>query len=127
MHGVQSGGIDLPCGAQMPKVARDLVSALGRRAGILASTSRKPRTRAGSIGKLESRKPPMLPRLTALGFDVLALQHAEAILNADMPAALTDLETVLSGLEIPIEEIIMGGEAPSTQRMRSWLEAARWT
>jgi hypothetical protein len=70
----------------------------------------------------------MLPRLTTLGFDVLALQHAEAILNADMPAALTDLETVLSGLEIPIEEIVMGGggEAPSTQRMRRELAAMGW-
>jgi Restriction endonuclease BglII len=70
----------------------------------------------------------MLPRLTALGFDVQALQHAEAILKADMPTALAELEDALASLEIPVAEIVMGGggEAPSTQRMRNGLTAAGW-
>lgn len=70
----------------------------------------------------------MLTRLTALGFDVLALQHAEAILTADMPDAITDLENVLSAIEIPVEEIVVGGggEAPSTQRMRHELANLGW-
>lgn len=71
----------------------------------------------------------MLAHLQDLGFDVLALQHAEAILQADMPDAVSDLEAALSALEIPVEEIVMGGggEAPSTQRMRHDLADRGWS
>lgn len=71
----------------------------------------------------------MLAHLQDSGFDVLALQHAEAILQADMPDAVSDLEAALSALEIPVEEIVMGGggEAPSTQRMRHDLADRGWS
>jgi hypothetical protein len=70
-----------------------------------------------------------LKKLRDKGFDVLMLHHAEAIMRFDMPSAMKEIETVLSGLTIPIEEIIGGGggEAQSTQRMRRMFNEAGWT
>ncbi|MBU2580820.1 MAG: restriction endonuclease [Alphaproteobacteria bacterium] len=70
----------------------------------------------------------MLNNLRDAGYDVLALHHAAAILQHDMPGAIADLESVLIGLEIPIEEIVGGGggEAPSTQRSRRRLTELGW-
>lgn len=71
----------------------------------------------------------MLTRLEKAGYDVLALHHAAAILQHDMPQAIKDLESILIGLEIPVEEIVSGGggEAPSTQRKRRRLTELGWT
>ncbi len=70
----------------------------------------------------------MLTRLRNAGYDVLALHHAAAILQHDMPNAINDIEDVLLGLEIPVEEIVSGGggEAPSTQRKRRRLTELGW-
>ena len=70
----------------------------------------------------------MLENLRTAGYDVLALHHAAAILQHDMPAAIVDLETVLIGLQIPVAEIVTGGggEAPSTQRKRHKLTELGW-
>lgn len=70
----------------------------------------------------------MFDRLKLKGYDVLALHHAEAILKHDMPDAVTDIETVLVGLEIPVEELVKGGggEALLTQRNRRKLEELGW-
>lgn len=70
----------------------------------------------------------MFDRLKALGFEILALHHAEAILTQDMPESISDLESVLSGIELPIEEIIHGGggEGKLTQRLRRGLAALGW-
>lgn len=70
----------------------------------------------------------MLERLKAEGFEVLALHHAEAIVTQDMPQSILDLESVLSHIELPIEEIIRGGggEGKLTQRIRRELAALGW-
>lgn len=62
----------------------------------------------------------MFEKIKKKGFQVLALHHAEAILTHDMPEAVTDLEKVLSEVEIPMEELVRGGggECAFTQRMR---------
>lgn len=54
------------------------------------------------------------------GFQILALHHAEAILTHDMPDAVRELEDILLGIRIPVEELIRGGggEGELTQRMR---------
>lgn len=66
--------------------------------------------------------------LAAKGFQVEFHSHAEAILAADFPQAVTELEAVLLAASIPIEEIIAGGggEAKNTQRLRRGLVAAGW-
>lgn len=70
----------------------------------------------------------MLSKLRDAGFDVLALHHAEAILEHDMPEAIGELEDVFLALEIPVEEIVGGGggEAPFTQRCRHKLAELGW-
>jgi hypothetical protein len=66
--------------------------------------------------------------LSAKGFQIEFHCHAQAILSVDFPAALADLESALTTLSIPIEEIIAGGggEAKGTQRLRKALNALNW-
>jgi hypothetical protein len=70
----------------------------------------------------------MLELLKEKGFEILALHHAEAILQHDMPDALTELESVLSCITLPVEELVKsgGGEGQLTQRMRHALSALGW-
>lgn len=70
----------------------------------------------------------MLNSLVDRGFEVLALHHAEAILNHDMPEALTEIERVLGDIELPVEELVRGGggEGQLTQRMRRALAKCGW-
>lgn len=65
----------------------------------------------------------MLESLTSSGFEILTMHHAEAILTHDMPQALQELEAVLSGLTVPVEELVRGGggEGKLTQRLRNAL------
>lgn len=62
----------------------------------------------------------MFEKIKKRGFQVLALHHAEAILKHDMAGAVTELESVLLDVEVPVEELIRGGggEGELTQRMR---------
>lgn len=62
------------------------------------------------------------------GFVIRTLHHAEAILRIDMPAAVEELEQVLLGLEIPVEELVRGGggEGLVTQRLRHSLSDIEW-
>jgi hypothetical protein len=71
---------------------------------------------------------PLFSALSDKGFQVEFHSHAEAILAADFPQAVTELEQVLLGAFIPIEEIIAGGggETKNTQRLRRGLVAANW-
>jgi hypothetical protein len=71
----------------------------------------------------------MLERIKAKGFEVLALHHAEAILEHDMPAAIGEIEDALLALELPVEELVRGGggEGELTQRLRRSLEAISWS
>ena len=65
----------------------------------------------------------MFDDLKKRGFQVLTLYHAEAILEHDMGTAARDLETALSNIRIPIEELVRGGggEGELTQRIRNEL------
>ncbi len=65
----------------------------------------------------------MFEKLKKTGFQILMLHHAEAILKHDIPQAVTELETVLSEINIPIEELVRGGggEGELTQRIRKRL------
>lgn len=66
--------------------------------------------------------------LREIGFDVVTMHHAEAILIHDMPAAMPELASVLTALTIPIDDLVRGGggEADSTQRLRRSLENLGW-
>lgn len=70
----------------------------------------------------------MLEELQRKGFEVLALHHAEAIFQHDMRAAIDELEEVLSDINLPIEELVMGGggEGQLTQRIRNQLANLGW-
>jgi hypothetical protein len=69
-----------------------------------------------------------LSKLIEQGFEVEFHSHARAILTVDFPQALAELEEVLLGLTIPIEEIVGsgGGETKGTQRLRRGLAARQW-
>ena len=70
----------------------------------------------------------MLDELRRRGFDVLARNHAEAILRSDFAAELDELVPVLADFTLPVTELIGsgGGEAPSTQRLRRRLAESGW-
>lgn len=70
----------------------------------------------------------ILAKLNKQGFDILALHHAEAILIHDMPEAIKEIECVLSGIQLPIEELVRGGggEGMLTQRIRRALQDKGW-
>jgi len=70
----------------------------------------------------------MLEKLQRKGFEVLALHHAEAIFQHDMRTAIDELEEVLLDINLPIEELVMGGggEGQLTQRMRNQLASLGW-
>ncbi len=70
----------------------------------------------------------MLDDLRSIGFEILCENHAEAILTADFPAAVEELEETLRSLSIPVEELIRGGggAAKVTQRLRRKFEERGW-
>jgi hypothetical protein len=70
----------------------------------------------------------MFRKLVDAGFQVEFHSHAEAILAGDFPAVENELEEVLLGATIPVEEIIAGGggESKGTQRLRRGLQAKGW-
>ncbi|MGO9137952.1 MAG: hypothetical protein ACLP9S_03180 [Syntrophales bacterium] len=51
----------------------------------------------------------MFEKIKKKGFQILTLHHAEAILKHDMGLAVDELETVLSGIKIPVAELVEGG------------------
>lgn len=65
----------------------------------------------------------MFETLKSKGFQVLTLHHAEAILEHDMSSAVTELDSLLSDIQIPVEELVRGGggEGELTQRLRNAL------
>jgi hypothetical protein len=71
----------------------------------------------------------MLESLHERGFQIEFHSHAPAILAADFPEAVAELEAALAGMSIPIEEIIGsgGGETKGTQRLRHALAGVKWT
>lgn len=71
----------------------------------------------------------MFNSLLDRGYQVEVHSHAHAILSVDFPDAVKELEDVVGGLSIPIEEIIGsgGGETKGTQRLRKGLAAVGWT
>lgn len=65
----------------------------------------------------------MFEAIKERGFQVHALHHAEAILKHDMSNAIKELEEVLLGINIPVQELVYGGggEGKLTQRLRKEL------
>jgi hypothetical protein len=70
----------------------------------------------------------MFESLRAHDFQVECHSHAEAILSVDFPEVADQLQTILIGSTIPIEEIIGsgGGETKGTQRLRRALHEHGW-
>lgn len=70
----------------------------------------------------------LFKKLREQGFEVQLLSHAAAILEKDFPDAVTELEQVLSGIDIPVTEIVGsgGGETKGTQRLRRALAELGW-
>jgi restriction endonuclease BglII len=70
----------------------------------------------------------LLDALRERGFDVLARNHAEAILAVDFADELAELVRALTAFAIPAAELIGsgGGEARSTQRLRRVLAEQGW-
>jgi len=66
--------------------------------------------------------------LRKAGFDVMARNHAEAILGVDFPRETSELIEALLNVRLDPGELIAsgGGEAPSTQRMRRHLDECGW-
>ena len=69
-----------------------------------------------------------LADLTAAGFDIDTLNHAEAVLLRDFPQPIAELCDIMLGITIPVEELVRGGggESPVTQRLRQALTALGW-
>ena len=65
----------------------------------------------------------MFEALTKMGFQMLMLHHAQAILQHDMASAVLELEDVRAQIAIPVHELVRGGggEGALTQRMRKAL------
>lgn len=70
----------------------------------------------------------MFESLRRKGFDIAFQAHARAIVASDFPRAVADLEMVLSGVSLPVDELIRGGggEARITQRIRRALADLDW-
>lgn len=70
----------------------------------------------------------MFERLVAKGFEVTFASHAAAILGADFPDIVRDLEEALLSVSLPITEIVGsgGGEAQLTQRLRRGFHELGW-
>ena len=71
---------------------------------------------------------PALSTLIEKGFEIQFVSHAASILAGDFPSAMAEIERALSGLALPITEIIGsgGGETKFTQRLRKTLAAMDW-
>lgn len=70
----------------------------------------------------------MFERLRERGFEIISINHAQAIIERDFPDAEAELEDALAELKLPISEIIGsgGGEAQMTQRLRRSLAGTEW-
>lgn len=71
----------------------------------------------------------MLDKLRDAGYEeILFISHASAILSVDFPETLSEIESALLELRIPINELIGsgGGEAKGTQRLRRSLTSRGW-
>lgn len=62
----------------------------------------------------------MFEKIKDRGYEILALNHGEAILKHDMPDAIDELEKVLLDTKISTIELVCsgGGESKLTQRLR---------
>lgn len=73
--------------------------------------------------------PVVFNRLREKHFDLRFTYHADAILHQDFSVAARELDQIISGVSIPIVELIRGGggEAQITQRLRGSLNRRDWT
>ena len=70
----------------------------------------------------------MFEQLVERGFELAFTSHAQAILTHDFPDLIVEIEHALSGVVLPISEIIGGGggESQMTQRLRRALANLGW-
>ena len=70
----------------------------------------------------------MLEDLIRQQYEIRFTNHAEAILATDFPGAVSEIETALAALRIPIDDLIGsgGGEAQATQELRNALNDLHW-
>lgn len=68
------------------------------------------------------------PELQKQNFDLQFSYHADAIIFQEFPEASNEIDQVISGISIPIEELVRGGggEAQITQRLRRVLNKHGW-
>ncbi|MYA60935.1 MAG: restriction endonuclease [Chloroflexi bacterium] len=66
--------------------------------------------------------------LASAGFDILELNHANAVLEQDFPEPTAELSEILLDFTIQVEELVRrgGGEAPFTQRLGRAFEHYGW-
>ena len=69
-----------------------------------------------------------LSDLVSAGFDIDAVNHAEAVLERDFPQPMAELCDILLGITISVEELVRGGggESPVTRRLRNALSDRGW-
>lgn len=69
-----------------------------------------------------------LQDLASAGFDLHALNHAEAVFERDFPTPMGELSDILLSITIPVEELVRGGggESPMTQRLRNAFTERGW-
>lgn len=70
----------------------------------------------------------MLKTLLSNGFNLLACNHAEAILEHEFTSETSELISAIQSFQMPVTELIAsgGGEAASTQRLRNQLVDLGW-
>ncbi len=69
-----------------------------------------------------------LSDLVSAGFDIAALNHAEAVLERDFLQPMSELCDIMLGINISVEELVRGGggESPMTRRLRNALNDRGW-
>lgn len=70
----------------------------------------------------------MFEKVERKGFEIEFHSHAKAILAEDFPKAVTELDSALEKISIPIEDLVRGGggEAKVTQSLRRTLSSLGW-
>ena len=71
----------------------------------------------------------MFNELLRRGYDVRTLQHARTILETEFAEAITELQSVLLPISVPIEELVFGGGGKTkvVQRLEARFNELAWT
>ncbi len=88
----------------------------------------QPRSDSRDAPIARGEQTPLFQSLRTAGFEIELISHAEAILRHDMGRATLEIESVLTNLRIPAEELVRGGggETLGTQRLRHQFLECDW-